>query len=260
LTVTDNLEHQPSDFSPYCITAPRDPRLPNGGGYEVCGLYNESRAVFGRSNTIVEKASKFGEQTRVSDFVGVRLSSRFANGVQFGGGVDTGRTVSDGCYTVDSPQRLLHCRVVTPFSAQTQIKVFGAYPLPYDFLVSGVLQNLSGPAILATYAAPNAEIAPSLGRNLSACPNATGPCSATATVPLVEPQTMFADRRTQLDLRVLRRFKFGSRYSVDASLDFYNVTNSSSIISLSPTFGPTWQLPTAVLDARMLQFNGRFNF
>jgi hypothetical protein len=223
-------------------------------------LYNESRAVFGRSNTLVEKTSTFGEQTRVSDFIAVNMASRFGRGIQFGGGVDTGRTVADSCFTVDSPQRLLYCRVETPFSAQTQVKLYGSYPLPYQFLVSGVVQNVSGPQILANYAAPNSAIAPSLGRNLSACPTDTGTCTATATVPLVEPQTMFADRRTQLDVRFSRTFRFGSRYSLDASLDVYNLTNNASIITLNNTYGTTWQQPTAVLDARMFQVKGRFNF
>ena len=71
---------------------------------------------------------------------------------------------------------------------------------------------------------------------------------------------MFADRRTQLDLRVSRNFRFGPGTASDASLDVYNVTNSGSIIALSNTFGPTWQQPTAILDARMFQVKGRFNF
>lgn len=66
------------------------------------------------------------------------------------------------------------------------------------------------------------------------------------------------------DFRVSRRFKFGSRYSFDASLDVYNVTNSSSVITLNNTFSPatpaTWQQPTSILDARMFQINARFNF
>ena len=35
--VTDNLAVAPGDYSPYCITAPTDPRLPGGGGNQVCG-------------------------------------------------------------------------------------------------------------------------------------------------------------------------------------------------------------------------------
>ena len=31
-TATDNLDVAPTDFEPYCVTAPRDARLPDGGG------------------------------------------------------------------------------------------------------------------------------------------------------------------------------------------------------------------------------------
>src|SRR5262249_17868288 len=37
-TTTDNLDVAPSDFQTYCVTAPTDSRLPNGGGFQVCGL------------------------------------------------------------------------------------------------------------------------------------------------------------------------------------------------------------------------------
>ena len=30
----------PSDYDPFCITVPVDPRLPGGGGNQLCGLYD----------------------------------------------------------------------------------------------------------------------------------------------------------------------------------------------------------------------------
>ena len=110
-----------------------------------------------------------------SDFFSVSVNARFGSGIRLGGGVDTGRTVTDNCFVVDSPQQLLNCHVVTPFKAQTQVKLNGSYPLPGDFVVSGTFQNLSGPPIEANYPATNAEIAPSLGRNLAACGHGPGP-------------------------------------------------------------------------------------
>jgi len=64
--------------------------------------------------------------------------------------------------------------------------------------LSATVQSIPGPQILATAVVPNAQIAPSLGRNLAAGANAT------ATVQLVAPGTQFGDRLNQVDFRVQR--------------------------------------------------------
>src|SRR5256885_4653505 len=46
-TTTDNLDVGPTDFTPYCVTAPKDTRLPDGGGNQICGLYDSSPPKFG---------------------------------------------------------------------------------------------------------------------------------------------------------------------------------------------------------------------
>ena len=257
--VTDNTTVVPGDFSPYCVTAPKDARLPGGGGYQVCGLADVSLAKFGLVNNVVSQASGFGEQKQVNQFVSLSVNTRFRNGVRFGGGIDTGRSVSDSCFVVDSPQQLLNCRTVVPFAAQTQVKLNGSYPLPAGFVVSGIYQNISGPQITASYAASNAEIAPSLGRNLAACGTRL-PCTATATVPLIAPGTMTDGRISRLDMRLSKFVNLGARMRLQGNLDIYNAFNSGSILTIGTAYGSRWLQPTAIVDPRIFQFSALLTF
>jgi hypothetical protein len=257
--VTDNLRVGPQDYSPYCVTAPEDARLPGGGGYQICGLADVSLARFGQVSNEVVPASRFGTQTQTNDFISLTINARLPSGVRLTGGLDTGRTVADSCFVVDSPQQLLHCRVVTPFGGQTQVKLNGSYPLPGRFVVSAVYQNLSGAPVTASYAASNTEVARSLGRNLAACGTRL-PCTSTATVPLVAPGTMYEDRITRLDLRLSKFLDLGSSVQLQANLDFYNVFNSSSILSVNTTYGSRWRQPTQIIDPRILQVSAQLNF
>jgi hypothetical protein len=114
--------------------------------------------------------------------------------------------------------------------------------LPGAFVVSGTLQNQSGAPIEAIYTALNAEIAPSLGRNLAAC-GARASCSATASVPLYAPWTHFEPRRTQLDLRLSKVLKLGPRVRLQANVDIYNALNASSVLGVNSRYGPRWLQP-----------------
>ena len=257
--ITDNTLISPEDHSPFCVTAPADSRLPGGGGYQVCGLYDISLAKFGQVNNVVSQSSNFGEQKQVNDFFAVSVTTRFSSGARLGGGLDTGRSVTDNCFAVDSPQQLLNCHVVQPFAAQTQLKLNGSYPLPAGIVISGVYQNVSGPQITASYAASNAEVAPTLGRNLAACGTRT-PCTATATVPLIVPGTMRESRSTRLDMRLTKLIELPSRLRLQANLDIYNALNSSSILTIGTAYGSRWLQPTAIVDPRIFQLSALLTF
>jgi len=286
---TDNLAVSPSDYTPFCITAPSDPRLPNGGGYQVCGMFDVAPAKFGQVTNLVTRAAPYfsegadvtcdsvigiagrnGAACGRSDFVSVSVNARLDSGFQLGGGVDTGRTVIDRCFVVDSPQELLNCHIVAPFGAQTQIKAFAVYPLPRSFTLSATFQSLPGASFQADYPASNIEIRPSLGRDLAACGTRTGAaCTATAVVPLVAPMTQFLDRRNQLDLRLTKELRLASRARLQAMLDIYNVLNASTVLAANSTYGPAWQRPVSdnsiggvdpVLPGRLLQIGGRLSF
>jgi hypothetical protein len=272
--VTDNILVTPADFDTYCVTAPSDPRLPGGGGYQICGMSDIKPGKFGQVQQVVQPTSDFGKNIRYNDFISVGLDARLAGGARLGGGFDTGRSVNDSCFVVDNPgfynftsfgaltygpqtdttingQRV--CRIVTPFSAQTQLKLNGSLPLKAGFVVSGVYQDLSGPAIEAVWAAPNSQIAPSLGRNLAGG-------ALTASVPLVAPQTIFENRIRRLDLRVTKIFRPTPRVRLQANLDAYNALNSSAIQSVITAFGPSWLSPATILDARIFQVSVQLTF
>src|SRR6185436_8193429 len=149
-----------------------DTRLPGGGGYQVCGLCDISPGGFGRVAHLVTPSKHYGTETFVSNFINVSLNTRLSSGAQFSAGFDTGRTVNDACFDVDSPGAGAAAnlpgvsRTTTPWGANAQFKANGSYPLPAEFAVSGTLQNVAGPMITANYTVPNGLVAPSLGRDL----------------------------------------------------------------------------------------------
>ena len=265
--VTDNLDVVPADFSPYCIKAPLDPRLPDGGGYQVCGHYDVSLEKTGRvTNFVTLDSTDDQHQTRVSDFVGVSFNTRIGSAMQLGEGLTPGGRWPTGALSSIRRRKGWYCRVVTPWGAQTQVKIFGSYLLPANFLVAGTFQSVPGPAYQASYTATNAEIAPSLGRDLASCRGRV-PCNGTATVQLLPPQTYFEDRRNQLDLRLSRVFRVGAKVRAQANFDVYNVLNASSVITPNQTFGAAWRQGVSniangagTLNPRLFQFSGRVTF
>ena len=105
---------------------------------------------------------------------------------------------------------------------------------------------------------PNAQVAPSLGRNLGACRGAAT-CNGTVTVDLIEPGTLYEKRLKQLDLRLSRRFRT-ARGNLMASFDVYNVFNGVDVLSMTTRYGPAWLEPVEVLGPRMFKFGAQYDF
>jgi hypothetical protein len=274
--VNNNLAVETADFDDFCVTAPRDPRLPGGGGYQICGLSNVKPEKFGQSQVLVESDSKFGHDKRRNHFFGVGLNARLAGGIRVGGGFDAGRSTKDQCFVVDAPGLTTYsisgttggfwgpqtattidgqktCRVVTPIKGLAMLKLNGSVPLPMNFVASAIFQDQPGPTIDAIYAAPNADVAPSLGRNLAGG-------ARTVNIPLIVANTMYEGRIRRLDLRLTKIFQLTPRVRLQANLDAYNALNSSAIQNINTTYGPSWLTPTQILDPRILQFSGQLTF
>jgi hypothetical protein len=250
--VTNNLLVEPGDYDEFCVTVPAGFE---NSGERTCGFYNVKPEKANQVRNRIQKSSDFGNFDFVNDFFNVGLDARLPRNIRLGGGFDTGRSVRERCFVVDSPQELLHCRQVTPFKAQTQLKLHGVFQLPQQIVASFAWQNLSGPSFGANYTVGNSQIqwvnaAP--GRVLSGG-------AQSVTVPLVAPQTQFEDRITRLDLRLSKVIQV-SRVRVQVNLDAYNALNANSVRQVIAAYGTRYKTPAQILDARLIQIGGQISF
>ena len=243
------------DYDTYCITAPRDPRLPDGGGQQICDLWDLTPAKVGQLDNLVGSSATYGKQVERWSGVDLGITARPGAGVLLQGGISTGKRVTDNCDIViklDNPSRY-NCHTETPY--QTQIKLMGSYRLPYQIDVAGSFQGLPGAALAANYTATNAVILPSLGRNLSAGANST------VTVNLIPPGSEFLERLNQLDLRFARTFTVGGS-RVKGTFDIYNALNSSTVLQWTAAYGTDGRgwVPQEIVQARLMKFELQFEF
>ena len=250
----DNTFVTPADYDEYCVTRPTDARLPQSG-QELCGLFDVDPALFGQVRTEITQMGNFGEQKQVYNGLDLSVNARFLQGGFLQGGVSFGRTSTNTCNAVvDQPApETGYCDVVPPWSAGSQVKLSGAYPLWWGIQPSFTYQNLPGATFGANLRYTNAQIGPSLGRNLAAG------SKGTVNIPIVEPQTLFLDRISQLDVRVTKLFELG-RGRFRAMLDVYNLLAARTILGVSSTFGSSWQRPTGAMPGRLFKIGGTFEF
>jgi hypothetical protein len=269
-TLNDNLLTKSSDYSAYSITAPRDSRLPDGGGYVISNLYDVSPALSGQISNLVTDSASYGDWYQYFSGVDVTLNVRTRGGLTFQGGTSTGQNVADACAVRASLPELNvgiggglvgstvsstspYCHVA--YGVLTQLRGLGAYTIPKIGLqVSGVFQSKPGALLSGNYAVPAAVVAQSLGRLPSG--NVTS-----VTINLVEPGSMYGDRLNQLDFRAAKILRFG-RSRTTVGVDLYNVLNSSAILTYNNVFVPNgpWLQPNSVLTGRLARISAQFDF
>ena len=279
-TFTDDLRYDASSYDTFCLRAPVDPDLPGGGGYQVCGVHDLKPSVFALglpANNLIRFSDDFGGETNMYQGFDVNLEARFRNGAFLKGGVAAGSRLFDNCNLIaaglDAVVGLTaqgteiyedgsrYCRREYPY--RPDLKISGAYTLPFDILLAGTYQfsrgvqtGGAGPSIQALWPVINAVANPQIGRNW------TG--AASRTIQLIrEGQDFGKHNLNQLDLRASKRVGFG-RYRLRMDFDVYNVFNSSWPFTVSSTYSTSansaWQRPTNVLQSRFFKLGAQLSF
>ena len=268
---TDNILWSASDFGKFAVTAPADPRLPNGGGYRIDDLYNVTAAAATRAENVRFAANNFGDYTRYWHGFDLNVQARLANGLTLQGGTSTGRLVEDFCETraavpefqtastlnglgaAGIPSQVNpYCHQAEPFL--TGYKGVASYLVPkLDVQLSGTFNSRPGVPLRADfiYQPNDPTILATLGRPLAAVAN--------VTVPLIEPYSQYGDRIDQVDMRIGKLLRFG-RTRTNLSLDIVNMFNSNDNLSYGTLFNATWPATTAVLVPRLFRINASFDW
>jgi hypothetical protein len=292
-TTTDNLDVAPSDFQSYCVTAPRDSRLPDGGGFQVCGLYHIVSTKFGvATNNLVTFVDNYGKQTEVFNGVDFAANARIRSNLFLTGGIASGNTHFNACDAfVDNPKTGLGISAAAAVAGTgplagtgtvfsycdfdtswlTQVKATGSYTLPWQQIqLGGVVQNLPGQQITAQWNITQTEAAAgTLGRPLS------GGANTSRVVPLIKPGTQYTPRRTQVDLRVGKNFKLNDTRKLQVMLDIFNAFNSNAAVGATSNAGEppaainttfttaansAWLKPLNILQARYFKVGAQLTF
>ncbi len=99
-TFTDDLRYDANSYDSFCITAPTDPDLPDGGGYQVCGVMDLKPSVFALNqpaNSSIRFSNDFGGETNLYQGFDVNLESRFRNGAFLKAGIGATSRTFDKC-------------------------------------------------------------------------------------------------------------------------------------------------------------------
>jgi hypothetical protein len=269
--VTDNTLRSAEDYQDFTITTPLDPRLPGGGGYPITlQLVTQAASDRGVRNLVTFETDFGPEREQYWHGVDVTFNGRLRQGLTFQIGTQTGRSVTDTCGTarnIDGGgviRDLRSCRDVDPF--QTTVRGLASYTVPkIDVLISGTVRSQAPLERSANWAIPNTMIRDAAGRLPPG-----GAAGGNTTVDILDAaHRLYADeRRTQIDMRFAKIFRFGGR-RVDLGVDLSNLLNTNYATTYENTYqfsanntalGATWNNPTAIYTPRFVRWNLTVDF
>ncbi len=288
--VVDNRATNFEDYTPFSINAPVDPRLPNGGGYTIGGLYNLVPAKVGAQDELAQSYKNFADQSENWQGVDFSVVARLRNGLTVQAGTSTGRKYADGCevraklpelgtgtitgaagtftnssvtanvnalgggayaLSVTNP----YCRIAEPY--RTDFRGLATYTIPkVDVQVSGTWASIPGDSLRADYTVTNAVIAAGpqpLGRLLTGAP---------PVVNLIAPATLWGERNNNIDLRIAKLLRYGGTRT-QVGVDIFNLMNADTVTNYNYGFVPgssSWLTPTTIVPARYVRISVQFDF
>jgi hypothetical protein len=274
--VTDDLSRDVNTaYESYTLTAPNDPRLPNGGGYPITTFVPTAAAAKVSSQLLYTNETDFGSERKSTwDGVDFTFNARLHQGLTTQVGTSTGRAFVDTCDTqtafnnvsgsTETGPNPRGCHNVEPW--QTTFRGLASYTVPkIDVLVSAVLRSQPPLPLTANWSVPNSVILAALGH---LPPGALA--NGRTTIPITDNENRLYvnNRRTQVDMRFAKILRFG-RARANIGVDLYNLLNTNYATQYNTTYlyesdtapRPSgWGTPTGIYSPRFVRLNFSVDF
>ena len=278
--VTDDMTRQGNlsqYYETFTLTAPQDPRLADGGGYPVTVYVPTAAAnAVAPVRRLLRESDLGAERESTWDGFDITVNARLRGGLTTQVGTTTGRGRVNTCevdvlynqvgatnITGPNPRG---CNNVEPW--MTTLRGLASYTIPViDVLVSATLRSQHPNEITANWQVPNSVVTAALGK-LPPGQVATGNFTPNIVLTDNEHRVYAESRRTQVDMRLAKVFRFGGRRA-DIGVDVNNVFNTNYPTGFNTTYvynsdnAPRtsgWGTPTTIYNPRFVRFNFTVNF
>lgn len=212
--------------------------------------------VFNLAPSLVSASNNIRDNDPYLDtaYKGVELTAakRFSRNWQMVAGLTIGRNdggVSNVGGDLNDPNVTVYPRGIIGNDSKVAFRMSGSYRLPADVTIAGSMVSNTGYPYQSSFNVTRA-LATAQGVSLT---------RSSQTVALGPRGDERLPDVTMVDLRVSRRFRFGSR-SISPQLDLFNIGNAATVVSLQNTVGGTYLDPREILAPRIIRVGFSIDF
>ena len=229
--------------------------VPNGPGGTVSSpkpmtvtAYNLAPTLSSAQNNIRDNDSFLD-----TDYKGVEFtaSKRFSRNWQMVAGLTVGKNqggVTNGT-DLNDPNVTIHAKGIIGNDSPVAFRMSGSYLLPLDINLAGSLIANSGYPYQSTFQITRA----------AAALQGVALTRATQTITLSDRGDERFPGVKELDLRISRAFRFGSR-RITPEINFFNIGNAAPIVNLNAGVGGTYLAPAEILAPRIIRIGFSVDF
>ena len=251
-----NVAVPTSAYTPFTVN------IPNGPGGTVASPTATTATVFNLDPALVSANDtvRNNDPYLDTDYKGIELTAtkRFSNRWQMQAGFTVGKNEggvnSSGGQSstadLNDPNLTVFPNGIIGNDSEKAFRLSGSYRLPGDISVAGSMISNNGYPYTSTYSVSRA-----LARTAGVAQT-----RSSQTVLLSERGNERYPDVTMFDIRLSRPFRFGGGRSFTPQVDFFNISNSDTIVSYNGAVGSSYLQPREILAPRIIRVGFSLSF